>query len=228
MKNKLLAILAVGLLAGPMSANASLIEPPTMIELLPRYDSFVDINNDGYVVGSTPGRAFGYDPHTGIQTFFSYSRGDYYSIGINNSGLALGWSNELPDASYYYSHYFTYDIATGTKTTLLSANSYDCYLGGDGYGCDIDDKGNVIPYEPYTGLSGAELLALLGPDSGWTDLLLYRMSDSGEWFLGVGTNALGERARFAANIRSVPEPGTLALFGLGLAGLGFSRRRKLN
>lgn len=31
---------------------------------------------------------------------------------------------------------------------------------------------------------------------------------------------------FTINVRAVPEPGTLALFGIGLAGLGFSKRRK--
>lgn len=44
---------------------------------------------------------------------------------------------------------------------------------------------------------------------------------------GAG-NALGGVATFNADVRTVPEPTTLALVGIGLARIGFARGRRLN
>jgi len=45
--------------------------------------------------------------------------------------------------------------------------------------------------------------------------------------MATDTSSLGLITQFTTGpVNPVPEPGTLALFGLGLAGLGFAQRRK--
>lgn len=67
-------------------------------------------------------------------------------------------------------------------------------------------------------------------DAGWTS----NAYSSGEVLLSAGAHSItvqgdgagGIPARFYVRIDSVPEPTTLALIGLGLAGIAYSRKRK--
>jgi len=68
--------------------------------------------------------------------------------------------------------------------------------------------------------------------TGWLLRQAFSISSDEMVIAGWGDNPNGQREAWVANLRSdivvppVPEPGTLALFGIGLAGIAFMRRRR--
>ena len=99
-----------------------------------------------------------------------------------------------------------------------------------------DGVSGISPYAGYPYADGwwdedavDELLAGGGSSSGWTSTALSTTLTSNYdaiAFVVVMGGTTGLRGIDNINVSTVPEPATLALFGLGLAGIGFSRRKK--
>ena len=210
MRQGLLAILAAGLLVGPGVAVADPIEVN------------LDLTDSEY--GLIDG-----------------ANGDTVELDVTEAGLTVTIKHEIQGDDEF-------DIWVGTSATGL-ANSFcfgdilSCAFGGEmSFSRAVQDLMlDVVGWDSVgdditiTAFNGASLLGSLVVSadgtldfSGFgliTRLLFVDNSDvieGGEGGYGVGYATI----RFSVPMTEVPEPGTLALLGLGLAGLGFSRRRK--
>ena len=195
MKSKILGLLTVVLLAGPMTANAVLID------------------NGSYTT----------DTANGLEWLdLSLTRGMSVTDALAAySGAGYYYADDALVSGLLASFGITYNFSVGTLValtpTLEASTSFLALLG-----LTINDGGGAtLGSFALAGLGRSGYLCIsngrCGPASFVNDFDL--SSRSGDFRVGIFL------VRAAS---SVPEPGTLALLGLGLAGLGFARRRKLN
>jgi PEP-CTERM motif len=166
MKKKLLVMIAVGLLAGPMAANA--------VPVTYQFTVSDGLNSSGF---------FTYD-----DSIIPLGGGTLFQTGLLTD-LAFTWNGVAYDETTANTGILSFDSSGGLTFARFGTHC----SGGT---C------SVLPDTPSWSLTGGFFFS--GGDGSVTTYEGLRMG----------------------RVSSVPEPGTLALFGLGLAGLGFARRRR--
>lgn len=205
---------------------------------------FFDASHTSYITGLTQYATYG-DMMDGVSVTAYFGNGgsetrSWQDTGTPGMGGAFGtgWSLTLAGDSFYSSWLFDFNNPTGAAPLSLTK----LVLNGDP-GLTVFDRKFLVGFPP------AEIEGTLGSEKGidfafpgnetanvtYSDAVALAATSPvlDIWYsltIDFGRSGIGNDFSFRQDtdnvVSRVPEPASLALFGAGLLGLGFSRRRK--